>query len=246
MPKDPDGLSFFHDQFSQHPQSIAERLRQRALCAIFRALESPAPAADAGPGWRDLTENSTAEEIEAAAKNSFHESPPPRGAARLLRAEYRILSVLSSGTGSDGTSSSAETTTIAGCRPTIRRGLTRLVACCRSRTTGRLKLAWRPAADSLVHPRGPDHIHTETTVDGHGVHIDRLERRLHSPGRGWKELRIFVDNVLAGRAGLAGCSLGAGGSDLPAIACIGRSKVITVDIIESIAVPIVELWERVP
>jgi hypothetical protein len=69
---------------------------------------------------------------------------------------------------------------------------------------------------------------------------ERPARRLRG------EVRIFVDGVLAGRAGGCGCSLGAGGWDLPAVARVGVSRAITVDTINDIAFPIAELWEVAP
>src|SRR5688572_22248717 len=85
MPKVPAGLSFFYDQFSQHPHSVAERLRQRRLAAIFRDFGKHEAVDDEAPGWLDLTPDSTEEEIEAALKADFPKPPPPRGTRWLLR-----------------------------------------------------------------------------------------------------------------------------------------------------------------
>jgi hypothetical protein len=75
----------------------------------------------------------------------------------------------------------------------------------------------------------PSHIHTEFTVDGERVHVDRLEAKKFGPGRAFLEFRIFVDGQLVGRAGAAGTSLGAGSSDFPAVALVGENRILTVD-----------------
>ena len=246
MPRVPEGLSFFHDQFSQHPQSVAERLRQRGLAAIFRDFAEPEPVEDEEPGWLDLTPESTEAEIEAALRADFPGPPPPRGTSWLLRADRRIHSCplvadwkrwdIFVGRDDDFRQVPAE--------DQARCDAARLAHPLAHK--GRLKLSWCAAADSVIGLHTPDHIHAEATVDGHHVHIDRIARHRYSPGRSLTEVRIFVDGVLAGRAGSAGCSLGAGGSDLPAVARLGRSRAITVDVIHTIAFPIVEFWEVAP
>ena len=60
------------------------------------------------------------------------------------------------------------------------------------------------------------------------------------PGRSFKEFRIFVAGRLAGRGGRCGCSPGIGGSDLTAVARLGRGQAITVDAHGER--PVVEVW----
>lgn len=246
MPKVPQGLSFFHDQFSQHPDSVAERIRQRKLAAIFRQAGEDEPDDDEGPGWLDLTPNSTEARIDAAHRAAFAQPPPPRGTRWLLRADRRIHDCplvadwkrwdIFVGRDDDfrhvAAADQARSDAARQAQPIAH--------------NGRLKLAWCAAADSDIGLHTPDHIHAETTVDEHHVHIDRIERHRYSPGRSLTEVRIFVDGLLQGRGGFVGCSLGAGGSDLPAIARVGPSRAITVDATNGVAFPIVELWEVTP
>lgn len=122
-------------------------------------------------------------------------------------------------------------------------------AAVRGRALDTIAVSWSIAPDdarTLRAPQGtqhakesPSHLHAELTVDGHRVHIDRLSANKHSPGRSYKEIRIFVDGILAGRGGSAGSSAGGGGSDLPAIALPGDDRVLTVD-----GQMVVTLWER--
>jgi hypothetical protein len=246
MPKVPEQISFFYDQFSQHPHSVAERIRQRKLAAIFRQAGKDEPGEDDGPGWLDLTPDSTEAEIDTAHRAAFTQPPAPRGTGWLLRADRRTHSCpvvadwkrwdIFVGRDDDFRKVPAEDE--ARCDAARRADP---IA-----HNGRLKLAWCSAADSGIGMHTPDHIHAETTVDGHHVHIDRIERPRHSPGRALTEVRVFVDGALAGRAGFAGCSQGAGGSDLPAVARLGLSRAITVDVVHGIAFPVVELWEVTP
>jgi hypothetical protein len=66
--------------------------------------------------------------------------------------------------------------------------------------------------------------------------------RREQPGRSVREFRIFVDGELAGRGGQCGCSLGFGGGDLPAVACVDSDLVVTVDAVAGEQLPVVELW----
>ena len=111
---------------------------------------------------------------------------------------------------------------------------------------GRIMRSWHVAPDSGTGAEALDHIHVEGSVDGHTVHVDRFHRERSRPGRSLIEIRIFVDGVLAGRAGMCGCSLGGGGNDLPAIARVGPSRAVTVDIVSGVGFPVVELWEVAP
>lgn len=86
----------------------------------------------------------------------------------------------------------------------------------------------------------PHHVHAETTIGGVLVHIDMVGATKFGPGRSFTECRIFVAGRLAGRGGRCGCSLGIGGSDLPAVARLGRGQAITVDAHGER--PVVEVW----
>ncbi|MEP7118146.1 MAG: hypothetical protein ABI880_11225 [Acidobacteriota bacterium] len=86
----------------------------------------------------------------------------------------------------------------------------------------------------------PHHVHAETTIGGVLVHIDMVGATKFGPGRSFKEFRIVVAGRLAGRGGSCGCSLGVGGSDLPAVARLGRGTAITVDAHGQR--PVVEVW----
>ena len=124
---------------------------------------------------------------------------------------------------------------------------------------GQVALEWEVAADDARHvpmtpaesgspdwkyqSGSPSHLHAETTIDGHLVHIDRVCASKSGPGRSVLEFRVFVEGKLAGRGGRCGCSLGFGGSDLPAVAQVGGSRVLTVDAVHGFATPVVELWE---
>lgn len=118
---------------------------------------------------------------------------------------------------------------------------------------GLLTIEWQVAADDARHrPKSsheaisedpkfwPHHFHGEAIVDDHRVHIDVVRREKSGPGRFFEEYRIFVDDVLGGRGGRCGCSLGFGGRDLPAVAAIGKDAAIAID--EVSGVLCVELW----
>ena len=87
------------------------------------------------------------------------------------------------------------------------------------------------------------HIHAETTIGERQVHIDLVKIIRGGPGRSVTEVRIFVDGELAGRGGSCGCSLGGGGDDLPAVALISQSSVLSVTVIYGRGAPLAELWE---
>lgn len=99
-----------------------------------------------------------------------------------------------------------------------------------------------PKAGERVERRWKSHIHTETTIDGHRVHIDWVQVERSGPHSWLIEARIFVDGVLAGQAWQGGCALGFGGGDFPAIARIGDTRAIVVDARRSPR-PCVWLWE---
>jgi hypothetical protein len=89
------------------------------------------------------------------------------------------------------------------------------------------------------------HIHAETTIGERLVHIDLVKIIRGGPGRSVIEVRIFVDRELAGRGGSCGCSLGGGGDDLPAVALVAPSNVLSVTVIYGRGTPLAELWEVV-
>ena len=112
-----------------------------------------------------------------------------------------------------------------------------------------IKLRWQIAPDdaryqppqkgSSFHPGYPRHRHTEFKVDDTVVHIDRIQVTKGGPGRSFKDIRIFVNGVQAGRGGFCGCSLGGGGTDGPTVALVGPDKLLFVTSDHEI-----ELWER--
>ena len=234
------------ERFTRHPQSIVQRIRGKALARIFRShAKATESGVDEEPAWLNLTGASTDDEIEAAAKQSVPEPTEPRGLRWIQRAD-----------GSDARCPLGTTWRrwdMFGPREDDFRLLSdqdraRCVAARAAspiRHAGRLKLAWRSAGPRQVRKGAPEHIHAEATVGGHHLHIDKVERHLFGPGRSLTEFRIFVDRTLAGRGGSAGCSLGFGGGDLPAVARLG-SLAVTVDAVSSIAIPIVELWKCTP
>jgi len=123
-------------------------------------------------------------------------------------------------------------------------------------TRGPLLLDWEVARDDArfrpmtpeesgqpdwkFSPESPSHVHAETVVDGHAVHVDWLHAWKFGPGRKYHEIRVFVNGRLAGRGGRCACSLGFGGNDLPAVAAIGQSAAITVALGPN--GPDIELW----
>lgn len=95
----------------------------------------------------------------------------------------------------------------------------------------------------------PRHLHAEAVIDGTRVHVDWVYARKHGPGRSITEIRIFVDDRLAGRGGRCGCALGFGRGDLPAVALLGDGKALTVNDVTSGALDakampelVAELW----
>lgn len=112
---------------------------------------------------------------------------------------------------------------------------------------GRVPLKWE-SADSKPRPAvmtrlREGHIHAETTIAMRLVHIDLVEITRGGPGRSITEMRIFVDGQLAGRGGSCGCSLGGGGNDLPAVAVISESTILSVALIYGRGTPLAELWD---
>jgi hypothetical protein len=114
------------------------------------------------------------------------------------------------------------------------------------RSLGRLRLAWESAdgnaRPAIVARLREGHVHAETTIGTRLIHIDLVEIVRGGPGRAITEVRIFVDGELAGRGGSCGCSLGSGGSDAPAVAIVGNSRVLAVTMIHGRGMPLAELW----
>jgi hypothetical protein len=61
------------------------------------------------------------------------------------------------------------------------------------------------------------------------MHVDCVTTRHDNPTFAFREYRIFVDGLLAGRGGVQACGLGAARTDLPAVAVCdeGRAVVVT-------------------
>jgi hypothetical protein len=116
-----------------------------------------------------------------------------------------------------------------------------------SRHLGRIGLEWEATwiEPGVGNRKGTfdGHVHAEATIETRLVHIDIVRLTKWGPGRSILEVRIFVDGELAGRGGSAGCSLGFGGSDLPAVAILSGSTVLSVAVIHGRGTPVVELWE---
>jgi hypothetical protein len=105
---------------------------------------------------------------------------------------------------------------------------------------GTLNVTWEIAADDVtltpvdpatevnLRPGSPRHIHTTLSIQGHAVHVDRIATQRENPTFAFREYRIFVDRVLAGRGGLQACGLGAAITDLPAVALLGHQYAIVV------------------
>lgn len=112
---------------------------------------------------------------------------------------------------------------------------------------GRVKLEWENPHVAGIAPTRSSisdrHMHAEVTIGARLVHIDVVRLVKGGPGRSIVEVRVFVDGELAGRGGSVGCSLGGGGSDLPAVAAVSDSTVLTVHLIYGREVPVVELWD---
>ena len=206
--------------FREHPDSVAERLRQMSVARTLRALSR---ASGTGPTRRRPRPETPAPERTSTRRIQVASCPlgdawtrwdmfgPVANDFRLVPPEGRV-------------------------RCDDARG------CVPRRHRGRLKMRWS-AATPLTHGERPDHMHADVTVDGLVVHIDCVHRNLGGPGRAVQEVRIFVDGVLEGRGGSAGCSLGFGGDDLPAVARVGSGQAVTVDLVAGIPAPVVELWE---
>lgn len=113
------------------------------------------------------------------------------------------------------------------------------------RHLGLIRLEWLSATppinpESLMRSR---RIHATVDIDGRMVHVDWASNsnQRGGPGRALTEFRVFVDGQLAGRGGEWGCSLGAGGRDLPLVARIGADTALTLDHMGR-GLPIVEVW----
>lgn len=253
--------------FRDHPASIARRIAARQLRAAVKELRrlSAEPEADEGPNWLDLTPDSTVEEIEVAWRATFGEAvpvepqgtPPSREALAIhgcpLRPEWRRWDMFNAPR-YQVVPEDAQPAVDAARRAEPVRHL------------GLVPLAWEIADDDAAYAPmttaesgepewrwdkgSPRHLHAETELDGRRVHIDWTHARKHGPGRTITEIRLYVDGRLAGRGGRCGSSLGAGGSDLPAVALIGDGKAVSVDDVSGgelregvLPQLVVELWE---
>jgi hypothetical protein len=247
-------------QFRQHSDSIAERLHTEIMNRIqaeLRAL-SGQPPTDDGLDWLDLTPDSTPEEVDEAFRNTF-ERQEGRFTRTFALCERRLISecpldvswclwdMLGAHTRFDELSP-AQWEICADARRTVP-----------TRHLGLMELEWEAAPDDARYvpmtPKesgdvewrwgkgSPSHVHAEGMIESVLVHIDRVTTTKYGPGRSFLEFRIFASGELAGRGGRSGCSLGGGGSDLPAVGRIASNVAITVDDLLEDGRPIVELWE---
>jgi hypothetical protein len=215
---------------------------------LAERVQYPQPD-DEGSGWLDLDENSTAEEVEAAYRNTFE-----RAAARPQSLALRTPAVIQT----CPLDARWRRWDMFGDRADDFRLLDpddfgRCAAARQAKPVthiGVVRLDWEAAPDtesrgeSSRHPAGaPLHFHAEAMVDGVLVHVDLVDVRKEGPGRSIREVRVFVDGTLAGRGGRCGCSLGFGGGDLPAVARIAPDRVLTVDSVGTPAILVAELWE---
>ena len=112
-----------------------------------------------------------------------------------------------------------------------------------------IKPRWRIAPDdaryqppkqgSGYYQGSPSHRHTDFKVDDTVIHVDCVSANKGGPGRSFKDIRIFVNGVQAGRGSSCGCSLGGGGSEGPAVALVGSDKLLFVKPNLSVG-----LWKR--
>jgi hypothetical protein len=225
MVNDPTLFLRSADHIRNHPDSVARRLRARGLRAAYARLGTLSATEQRGhvdcfddDHWEPAEIHPRGEAWLHSRKGEFR--PCPLGQVWFV---WNMLN-FSLITDEDRRRCSAAR------RP------------CTLEHRERLKLQWRVAEDATAVRSRPEHFHAETSVDTHAVHIDCVRRRLYGPGGALNECRIFVDGRLEGRGGYVGCSLGFGGEDLPATARIGRSTLVSVDLIPDIAIPVVELW----
>jgi hypothetical protein len=247
-------------RFREHPDSIAGRRHRRACELVLQQLKefSTKTAKDGGRSWLDLTTSSTDAEVDEAFRNmpdlerrqpqsSLDLRTPAAIAACPLHSSWRLWSMHSDRRRFNRVSPS-EGEVCAEARRAIPR-----------RHRGEVRLAWEAAADDARYlpmtpeesgdvewryaKGSPSHLHSEAVVNGARIHIDHVKIQTYGPGSVFTEFRIFVNGRLRGRGGSAGCSLGAGGSDLPAVARVGSGLVLTVDDVNGFEEPVVELWE---
>jgi hypothetical protein len=69
-------------------------------------------------------------------------------------------------------------------------------------------VAEEPSATSGL----PSHTHADVDLEGHHVHLDRVDGRKSGPGRSWTEIAAFVDDECVAHGWTGGCALGFGGS----------------------------------
>jgi hypothetical protein len=252
--------------FKDHPDSVAGRIEARRLEEAMESLRHMAehPEEDDGPSWLDLTLDSTAEEIDAAALATFGSDqtagdepmaslhPPGAVDSCPLDRSWRRWDMFDAPKYWDVPD---------GMQPSIDAARAAEPA----RHLGLVALAWELARDDASfepmtsaesgqpdwkYEKGsPRHLHAETAIDGARIHVDWAYARKHGPGRSITEIRIFVNGQLAGRGGRCGCSLGFGKGDLPAVALLGRGRALTVDdmtsdALDARAMPelVAELW----
>lgn len=243
-------------QFRQHPDSIAERLHNEAMSRIRAELATRSSHSPTGEGlnWLDVTAHNTPQEAGEFYRNTL-ERAQPRRAETITLCEPRVTSACP-------LDASWATWDMFGSHARFNQlSSPGFEICADARRTvpilhlGLVQLQWESAHDDLPMARedsgavwrwrkgSPAHLHAEASVNGKGLHIDRVTATKYGPGRSFLEFRIFVDGQLTGRGGRCGCSLGMGGNDLPAVGRLASTLAITVDDVAEQGEPVVELWE---
>jgi hypothetical protein len=248
------------EHFRNHPDSIAGRLHNQQLENIWARLRahSAGDTTSHGPDWLDLTLESSPEEVDAAYRNTFERHGPERrmwspqtnahgDSDCPLDPSWNLWDLFRPHRYHDAiTSEQWQVCARARCSQPVRHR--KLVALTWSLAVDDARYARMPSA----HPgdaewrRGENssqHAHAEADIDGVMVHIDRVAATRYGPGRSFVEFRIYAAGRLAGRGGWCGCSLGFGGTELPAVAVIHPGLAVTVDEVHANGEPMVELWE---
>lgn len=82
---------------------------------------------------------------------------------------------------------------------------------------------------------------TGFTINDQRVYLEAFGGIGSGPGFGFKDVRIYLDDVAVGRAWKGGCSLGFGGSSSPAVALLRNGCAVRVTISGSLS----DDWEEV-
>lgn len=92
----------------------------------------------------------------------------------------------------------------------------------------RLRSTWRRVSDIVI--------------DGQRIDLEAFGGFGGGPGFGFREVRLYVDDVIAGRAWSGGCSLGFGGRSRPAVALLRNGWAVRVAVP---CAPSERVWEDV-